>query len=155
MKIKRYSFNSAKQLISFITKFENDIKKEKLIDIYLHKSGMTDEPIVLVFEKISIIIEYYWLSDIDITIVETNDFYNDTSLNFIYKDIPESRNIKHHVQKIKKKSYTDVLLDKIVVKNDLPKTDCFTDITFCLSNKLNFSLCGGTKDDDGYMYIFL
>jgi hypothetical protein len=153
--MKRYKFTSAKQLISFMTKIENDIKREKLIDIYLNNTVMTDQPIVIVFEKTSIIIEYYWLSNIEITVVETDDFYNDTTLNFIYTDIPESKNITHSVQKIENKSYVDIFLKMIVVKNDLPKADCFSDVTFYLSNESNFSLCGGSKDDDGYMYIFL
>lgn len=164
---KKYNFTSAKELLRFIDKFHKTIMSKKLISIYSdipytpndtssyfhNNSNYTDSPIVLVFEQFSVIFEYYRESNIDITVVDTNNFYKDPSLNFLYKNIPESSKVSYSIQKIDDKYYSNIFINQIEVECNLEEDDCFSNITFHLSNKLSFSISGGTELDDGHMYI--
>lgn len=163
----KYNFTSAKELLRFIDKFYQTIRTKKLISIYsdipytpndtltyfCDNSNDTDSPIVLVFEQFSVIFEYYWEGNIDITVVDTNDFYKDPSLNFLYKNNQESSKVSYFIRKINDKLYSNILIEQIDLECNLEEDDSFSSIIFHLSNKLSFSISGSTELGDGYMHI--
>ena len=116
-------------------------------------SNDTDSSIVLAFEQFSVIFEYFWENNIDITVVNTYDFYKDPSLIFLYKNIPESSKVSYSIQKIDDKYYSNIFINQIEVECNLEEDDCFSNITFHFSNKLSFSISGSSEFNDGYMHI--
>lgn len=94
---KSFHFLEATPLLEFIEKNQNRIigKKITAVRSSCGMNGMTDEAIVLSFGNISIVFYYLFYSDLYIDIVNTIaiDIEQDPSLNFIYREIPDSRNM--------------------------------------------------------------
>ena len=94
--IKKYSFSDATSLANFIEEKKNFLVGQEIVHFYSGAGlgSMSESPAVFELENFSIVVHYFWLSDMVINITDTDTIKNDLSLNFLYAHIPGSRNLQ-------------------------------------------------------------
>ena len=90
---QEYSFTEATPLISFIHNHKNEIIGKDIGCFYSSSpfGNISDEPLVFEFDEFVIVLHYFYYSDLTVQIIKPDLFHSDETLNFLYKDIPESR----------------------------------------------------------------
>ena len=167
--IKKVTFLEAESLLRYIEENKDQIIGQKICNFYRDNllNSISDGPAVFEFEQFSLIIHYYWYSDLTIYVVEPEKVRNDLSLNFLYKDIPESRNVRHWVQPIEF-PYIGCRISSVEVERFSeqfeinPSTgetrpdggDYFSKITIHLDDGRKFYICAEDALFDGYMTIW-
>ncbi len=94
--IKSYDLPNADCLRSFIKKYKGSIVGKELTAYRCSTDeGITPDPLVLSFGELSFIVDYYYLNELSIRVLDTALVEEDPTLNILYSDIPESRNVHH------------------------------------------------------------
>ncbi len=128
---------------------------------------MSDSPVIFELDDYSLIMAYYWYSDLTIYLANTKVLKHDLSLNFLYKEIPGSRNLETWVwredipyigQKI-----TDICVKCFSGSFEInPSTgerrpdggDYFSIISFRLSSHDEIHVCAAPTTCDGYVEVW-
>ena len=162
----KYVFYNAKLLLSFLDQHRSKIVGQHIRHFY---SGApfgetSDVPVAFELDDFSIIISYYFYSDMTIYIIDTQMLKDDLSLNFLYKDVPESCKLEEWVREEEFPHVGQKILD-IRIKQfshefeTNPATgetrpdggDYFSVITVVLSNGEEFHICAADSICDGYI----
>lgn len=165
-----YSFEEATPFLSFIK-----ANKEKLIGKTLTEcwgngriGDLYDSPLVLVFEEFSVIVEYYFYSSITIWITDAESFHADTTLNFLYKNIPESCKLSYGIFPNESNPFlgckvTDIKLDRFSHSYEIDAStgecrpdggDYFSVISIDFDNGDTLHICGADALYDGYIEVW-
>lgn len=166
---KSFHFLEATPLLEFIEKNQNRIigKKITAVRSSCGMNGMTDEAIVLSFGNISIVFYYLFYSDLYIDIVNTIDIEQDPSLNFIYREIPDRRNVSFYCPPVEDCGLIGKTLENIDVirfhhkfetnastGETRPKGgDYFKDLLFWFEGDNLLNICAEDAISDGYISI--
>ena len=163
--LKKFNFLDATSFITFINNNKDKIVGQKICRYYSDGffGSFACGPVVFEFENFSVIIDYCFYSDIDIYVANKEMVINDNSLNFLYKDIPESRNLETWVHEDEEFPY----IERTIVDIDIsrfssefetnPSTgetrpeggDYFSTITVYLDNNEEFYICAASPICDG------
>ncbi len=94
--IGRYPLQDADSLRSFIERYQDSIVGHELTAYRCAvDEGITDEPMVLSFDRLSFVIEYYYDNELSIQVVDTALVKEDPTLHFLNRDLPGKRNVCH------------------------------------------------------------
>lgn len=163
--IKEYSFSDATSLTEFLEEKKKFLIGQEIVHFYSGAGlgSMSESPAVFELENFSIIIHYFWLSDIVINITDTEKIKNDLSLNFLYTHIPESRNLQTWVSEWDAAfvgcKIADISIDRFsdAFEGYEPRPsggDYFSTINVTLDNGNQLHLCAADALFDGYMYVW-
>ena len=163
---REYEFYNATPLLQFVNQYKNKIVGQHVLHFYSGEpfGQLSAGPIAFELDDFSIIVTYYFYSDIVIDIVDTQMLKDDLSLNFLYKDIPESRELTNWVRE-EEFPYSGQMISDILIKRFShefeinPSTgetrpdggDYFSVITIVLSNGEEFHICAAEPICDGYV----
>jgi len=167
---REFKFTEAAPLIQCIENNREKLIGQKIMHYY-HDSctGAGESPAVFVVGDVAIIVYYYWYSCMSIIVVDKESFLADTSLHFLYKDIPESRNVWHteyryddrvdfvgkRIKKISVERFSDAHETCQALGGVRPKGgDYFKTITVYLENGKKFYISGMSADYDGYVSVW-
>ena len=167
-----YEFKTWTDFSDFIKDNKDSIVGQRINGLYWNGGmgcGMSDGPIVFLLDKICICMEYYLLSDIVIYTFSQQQLNADMTLNFLYKDIPESRNVKHFVWldetlPLRGRKIKDISLCKFSHKFEInPSTgetrpdggDYFSTIVCNLDNGWKLCICAEAAIYDGYVDVWI
>ena len=169
MQITEFSFMEASPLLAFIEKHKEKIVGKEIKRFYSSSlfGGITDDPVVFEFDKFSLILHYFFYSDLTIQIVDPQLVHEDNSLNFLYRDIPESCNLRQYVDEIPFPYIGTKIVDITVqrfseefeINGATGETrpeggDYFKAITVHLEGGKQFHICGEDAIIDGYMVVW-
>lgn len=164
--MKEHRFTEAAPFLRYITQNKERIIGKRIVGYYSDAwfGSMAENPIVFEMEDYCIIVRYYWLSSVTLYIVDTDTFKNDMSLNFLYKDVPGSRNVTEWVYKCDApfigKKIVDIQVDRFSEGFEMnPATgelhpdggDYFSVITVFLDDGSCFHVCAADFIYDGYI----
>jgi hypothetical protein len=167
--LMKCTFIEASPLLEFINQYKDNIIGQRICNFYRdnYLGGVSDGPMVLEFEKFSLIIHYYWYSDLTLYAVAPEKIREDMSLNFLYRDIWESRNVCYWVQAMPfpyiGSSITAVEVERFSEEFEInPSTgetrpaggDYFSKITIHFENGGKFYFCAADSICDGYMEVW-
>ena len=170
-KMKReFKFTESSPLIQCIAQNKDKLIGKKIAHYYRDSYiGTGESPAVFIIDDMAIIIFYYWYSYMDVVVVNKENFLNDTSLKFLYKDIPKSRNVYYteycyddmvefvgkRIKKITVERFSDAHETCQFLGSARPKGgDYFKTITIQMSNGKEFHICGEDALIDGYMNVW-
>ena len=169
MLIKEFSFMEASPLLAFIEKCKDKIVGKEIKRFYSSSlfGGITDDPVVFEFDEFSLILHYFFYSDITIQIVAPQLVHEDNSLSFLYRGIPESCNLRQYVNETPF-PYIDVKIVDVTVQRFAEEFeingatgetrpeggDYFKVITVHLEGGRQFYICGEDAIVDGYMVVW-
>ena len=167
---KKFNFLDATSFITFIDDNKDKIIGQKICKYYSDGffGSFACGPVVFELENFSVIIRYSFYSDITIYVANKEMVINDNSLNFLYKDIPESRNLKTWVGEDEKFPYigrkiADIAIRRFSSKFEInPSTgetrpeggDYFSTITVYLDNNEEFYICAASPMCDGGIEVW-
>ena len=166
---KRFDFYNAEPLLKFISQNRDRIIGQHIRHFYssLPFGGMSNTPLAFELDDYCIIISYYFYSDMTLHVVGSKDLQNDLSLNFLYKDIPESRNLKQWVHEedfpFIGQAISNIRIHRFSHEFEInPSTgetrpdggDYFSVITVALSTGQEFNICAADTICDGYVEIW-
>ena len=167
---REFEFTEATPLIQWIESHKEKWIGQKIAHYYRdRRTGPGKAPAVFVVGEWAVIVELLWPSCLAVTIVDQESFLADTSLNFLYKDIPESRNVRFaefcfdDKTEFVGKRITNILVNRFSGEHEThpdlggvrPKGgDYFAAITVELSNGNSFSICAEDALFDGYMTVW-
>ena len=165
-----FEFTESTPLIQCIEQNKDKLIGKKISHYYRDSStGTGESPAVFIIDDMAIIVFYYWFSCMNVVVVDKESFLNDTSLNFLYKDIPESRNVCYteyrydnavnfvgkRIMKITVERFSDAHETCQSLGGVRPKGgDYFKTITIKMSNGKEFYICGEDALFDGYMNVW-
>lgn len=165
-----YSFEEATPFLSFIK-----ANKEKLIGKTLTEcwgngriGDLYDSPLVLVFKEFSVIVEYYFYSNITIWIIDTESFHADPSLHTMYKNLPEHYNVSYGIFSDDEFPFLNCKVEDISVKRfshsfEINAStgerrpdggDYFSVISIDFDNGYTLHICGADALYDGYIEVW-
>jgi len=164
---REFAFTEAGPLIECIKRHKEALIGQKILHYYRDSiTGTGESPAVFVVGDYAIIIYYYWYSTMNVVVVDKETFYKDTSLHFLYEDIPESSSVHHteyrlddyvdfvgkRIKRIEVERFSDAFEDCETIR---PKGgDYFKTITVFMSNGKHFHICGEDAMYDGYMNVY-
>lgn len=132
----------------------------------LLSGGETDCPIAFRLDDFCIVVEYYFISELGLYITDTDSLISDLSLNFLFKDIPESSALSYNLKKTEfpytDKEISDIQIERFSEEFEIdPSTgetcpdggDYFSTITVTFTDNERMHIHGGDADDDGYMFM--
>ena len=167
---KEFRFIEATPLIQTIAQYKDKLIGPKIMHYYRDsKTGAGESPAVFVVGDVAIIVYYYWYSCMNVTVVDKESFYADTSLHFLYKDIPASRNVWYTEYRYDDVEFVGKRIKNIKVErfSEAHETcqslgrarpdggDYFKTITVEMSNGKSFYICGEDALFDGYMDVWI
>ena len=167
---REFKFTEAAPLIQCIENNREKLIGQKIMHYYRDScTGAGESPAVFVVGDIAIIVYYYWYSCMSIVAVDKESFFADTTLHFLYKDIPESRNVWHteyryddHVDFVGKR-IKNISVERFSDAHETCQNlggarpeggDYFKTITVQMSNGKSFYICGEDALMDGYMDVW-
>ncbi len=172
--MKKFEFTEATPLIQFIEKHREKIIGQRIRGVYCNMyfnpemlDLSTDEPIAFLLDDYDIIIKYLFLSNMTVYVAESGSVKKDASLNFLYKDVPGSQNVRHYLNEetfpyagCKIQDITVMPFSKAFEIN--PSTgemrpdggDYFSRITIHLDNGERLFLCAAPSICDGYLDVW-
>ncbi len=167
---KKFEFVDAKSFLAFLDENMDKIIGQKICRYYSDGffGSFACGPVVFELENISIIIRYSFYSDITLYIVDKEMVINDRSLNFLYRDIPESRKLETWVWEDEKFPFIGNTIEDIDVMRFLsefeinPSTgetrpaggDYFSKITVYLEGDKKFYICAASPMCDGGIEVW-
>lgn len=168
---REFRFTEANPLIQCLEENKEKLIGQKILHYYRDSiTGTGESPAVFVIGDYAMIIYYYWYSIMDVVIVDKESFYADTTLNFLYKDIPESRNVWHteycldnyvdfvgkRIKRIDVERFSEAHETWQGIGGMRPKGgDYFKTITVHMTNGKHFHICGEDALYDGYMSLWV
>jgi len=165
----KYSFCEAEPFLCFLEENKQHIAGQKICNFYSGAGwgGLSESPLVIELEQFSIIIHYFFYSDIHIHVVDKETVQQDRSLNFLWRDIPESRNVTEWVRPIDCPYIGSVIVGIKVERFSTafeinPSTgetrpdggDYFSTITVLLDDGGAFYICAADAVCDGYVEVW-
>ncbi len=166
---KAYEFYNAEPLLSFINQNRDRLIGQHIRHFYSSApfGEMADTPLAFELDDYSIIVSYYFYSDMRLYAVGSEDLQNDLSLNFLYKDIPGSGNLENWVHEEEfpfiGQVISDIRIHRFSHEFEInPSTgetrpdggDYFSVITIVLSSGKEFNICAADTICDGYVEIW-
>ena len=167
--IKTFSCTEAAPLIDFIEKHKSSLVGKSIHAFYSSNlfGDITDEPLAFEFDDFVLVLHYFFYSDITIQAIEPDLFHSDESLNFLYKDIEWSRNVRHYIQKIdfpyNNAKIVDISVERFSEEFEINGAtgetrpnggDYFRTITVHLENGQQFHICALDAMADGYVRVW-
>lgn len=172
--MKEYTFREATSLLDFLERSRDKIIGQHIngfySDVPVEPFGMVSTSSAFVFEldNYSIILLYFWYSDLNLYVVNTQELKKDLSLNFLFKDIPYSRNLTYYVNRqdfpfaeghvindIQKKRFSDEIGTNPSTGETRPAGgDYFSTIEVFLDNGEVIHICAENAYEDGYMLMW-
>lgn len=167
--IQRFTFVEAGPLLQFIRKNRTKIVGQHIRGFYSAApfGSISSSPVVFELDDYCLIMAYYWYSDLTVYIVNAKVLKRDLSLNFLYKEIPESRNLTNWVWKEDipyiGQEITDICVKCFSRSFEInPSTgerrpdggDYFSVITFMLSDNDEIHICAAPPTCDGYVEVW-
>ena len=164
-----FEFYNAEPLLSFIKQHRDRIIGQHIRHFYSSAlfGGITDTPIAFELDNYSVIISYFFYSDMDLYVVDSQSLRNDLSLNFLYRDTPGSRNVRYSISENEfpyiGEAITDIRINRFSHEFEInPSTgetrpdggDYFSVITIVLSSGQEFNICAADTFFDGYVEIW-
>ena len=164
-----FEFNNAEPLLAFLKQYKDRIIGQHIRRFYssVPFGQMSETPLAFELDDYSIVISYNFLSTLEFYVTDSRSLRNDLSLNFLYRDIPESRNVR---QWISEEAFpyighaiTEIRIDRFSHGFEInPSTeetrpdggDYFSTITVLLSSGQAFSICAEDAVFDGYVRIW-
>lgn len=166
---KEYTFTEATPFLKFLEEHRNEIIGQRMKSFYLgsyYEDSRaclgTDNPIVVELEKFSIAIQFFWLSDITLTVFDTEMLKNDRDLRFLYANTPYSKETRFPVEEIatscKGERIKNISIERFThafegIEEHPEGGDYFSTITVTTENDLTFDISGGDAFDDGYIHV--
>lgn len=167
--VHTFTFTEASPFISFIENHKNCIVGKCIKAFYsLNPFGQcTDEPLAFEFGSFVLLLHYYYYSNLTVNIIDSALFHSDETLHFLYRDIPESRNVHHYIKKrdfpyIDQK-IADIAVEQLSEAFEINAAtgqtrpdggDYFRKITVQLENGKCFYICAADAEFDGYLEIW-
>jgi len=167
---REFAFTEATPLLQAIENNKENLIGQKVMHYYRDScTGSGESPAVFIVGDSAIIVYYFWYSCMNVTVVDKEHFFADTSLHFLYKDIPESRNVSYteyrydnevdfvgkRIKKISVERFSDAHETCQLLGGTRPKGgDYFKTITVHMSNGKAFYICGEDALCDGYMDVW-
>ncbi|MDO4983787.1 MAG: hypothetical protein Q4E35_09580 [Eubacteriales bacterium] len=167
--IKKYEFCNAKPLLLFLTQQRDKLIGQHIKNFYSSApfGVMSDTDIAFELDDYSIVISYFFYSDLTLYIVDSQTLKDNLSLNFLYKDVPESRNLVQWISEEEfpfiGKEISDITIKRFSHEFEInPATgetrpnggDYFSVITVILSDGQEFHICAADTICDGYVKIW-
>lgn len=164
-----YSFMEATPLIGFIEERKKDIIGKPIVKYYsLTLYGcMSDEPVAFEFEDLTIVLFYFIYSNLTLRILDPHLLHANPDLNFLYKDVPESRNVRHYLEEREFPfvgcKVADITIERFSEEFEINGTtgetrpdggDYFKAITVHMENGSRFYICGRAAMYDGYLDVW-
>ena len=164
-----FEFYNAEPLLAFIKQNRDRIIGQHIRHFYSSApfGEMSDTPLAFELDDYSIVLSYYFYSAMDLYVVDSQSLRKDLSLNFLYRDIPESRNLRYRISEVEfpyiGQAITDIRLVRFSHEFEInPSTgetrpdggDYFSVITIVLSSSQEFNICAATTICDGYIEIW-
>ena len=166
---KHFKFDTAEPLLRFL--YQN---KERIIGQHIRRfysstafGEMSATPLAFELDDYSIVISYYFCSSMNLYVVDSDSLKNDLSLNFLYQDKPESRNLRQWISEAKfpylGQAVEDICISRFSHEFEInPSTretrpdggDYFSAITVVLSSGREFNICAADSICDGYIEIW-
>ena len=167
---REFEFTESAPLIRCIEQNKDKLIGKKISHYYRDScTGIGASPAVFIIDDMAIVIFYYWYSCMDVVVVDKESFLADTTLHFLYKDIPESRNVYYteyryddmvdfvgkRIKRITVERFSDAHETCQFLGGVRPKGgDYFKTITIKMSNGKEFYICGEDALFDGYMNVW-
>ncbi len=166
---REFNFYNAEPLISFIAQHKDRITGQRIRNFYSSApfGEWSETPVAFELDDYSVVIDYLCYSDMTLYIVESQELKNDLSLNFLYRDVPESRNVRLWVKNVDFPFIGDAISDIHVKRFSHefeinPSTgetrpnggDYFSVITVFLSSGQEFCVCAVDSFFDGYIQVW-
>ena len=164
--LKTYSFIEASPFLAFLDQNKEKILGERIVKYYscVPFDGLSESPLVFELENFSIIVQYFFLSNLTITLADVNTVRNDLSLNFMYREEPWSKNCEDWVHEENApflgKKIADIEVERFSESFEInPSTgesrprggDYFSVITVILDDGDYFKICAAPTICDGYI----
>lgn len=164
-----FEYTEAKPLMECIEQYKDKLIGQRIKHYYRdNRTGTGEAPAVFIVGDMAIIVSYFRYSWISVTVVDKEDFDADSSLNFLYKDVPESRNLRYDEYQYDDMGFINGSIKNITVErfSDEHEThpslggvrpkggDYFGTITVQMSNGKEFCICGEDALLDGYMNVW-
>lgn len=164
-----FEFTEAEPLVECIEKYKDKLAGRQITHYYRDRqTGKGVSPAVFVVGDMAITVSYMWYSWLTVTVVDKERFFADTSLNFLYKDIPGSSNVWYDEYPFDDMGFIGGQIKDIIVRRFSDKHmthpslgrvrpeggDYFSKITVQMSNGKDFYICGADAIFDGYMDVW-
>lgn len=166
---KKFEFMDATSFLGFLDKNKDKIIGQKICRYYSDGAfgGFACGPVVFELENFSIIVRYSFYSDITIYIVDKEMVRMDRSLNFLYRDIPETCKLETWVWE-EEFPYIGSAIEDIDVMRFSQKfeinpstgetrpegVDYFSKITIYLDDDKEFYICAAPPMCDGGINVW-
>ena len=164
-----FEFYCAEPLLSFINQYRDRIIGQRIRRFYSSSpfGEMAETPVAFTLDDYSIVISYYFHSDMTVYVVDSQALENDLSLNFLFSDIPESRNVRQWIHEEEfpfiGQTISDIRVERFSHGFEInPSTgearpdggDYFSVITVVLSSGDLFHICAADTIFDGYIEVW-
>ncbi len=148
-----YNLCDVEKLQLFINKYKDAIVGQELSAYRCYNdNGSGPEPLVLSFGKLSFIIQYYYFDELSIMVFDTEYLEKDPSLNILFRDIPESRNVCMFGPECLSYPFLGLTVEDISYK--VIEEKYFNDIEFHFSGNKALSICPDSNwGRQGFMTI--
>ena len=165
---QEFSFTEASALIQTIEKNKSRLIDREISHYYRDiETDSSDSPAVFIVGDIAIIVFWFLQSCMNVAIADKESFFADTSLNFLFKDIPESRNLQYPLHCCDSVDFVGKKIESIDVEcfskahetceipgGERPDGgDYFSSITVKLTDGSSFYFYGEEAEADGYMSV--
>ena len=138
---KKFTFTDATSFLAFLDANIDHVIGQKICRYY--SDGFFNDfacgPVVFELERFSVIIRYSFYSDITIYIADKEMVAGDRSLNFLYRDIPESCELETWVHEDEEFPYIGNVIEDIEVQ--------------CFSHEFEINPSTGETRPDGGDYF--
>ena len=166
---KTFEFYHAEPLLAFINQNRDRFIGQHIKHFYSSApfGEMADTPLAFELDDYCVIVSYYFYSDMTLYVVSTEDLKNDLSLNFLFRDIPESSKLELWVHEEEFPFIGHVISDihirrfshEFEINPSTGETrpdggDYFSVITIVLSSGQEFNICAAATFCDGYIEIW-
>ena len=164
--VRKFSFMEAAPLIDFIEKHKERIIGKSIVGFFSTVSfgSYSDEPLAFEFGEFVLVLHYFFYSDLTMHIIPPEQFHSDETLNFLYENIPGSRNLCHYIRKNKFPyagcKIVDVSVERFSHEFEINAStgetrpdggDYFKTITVHLEGGKCFHICALDAEADGYV----
>jgi len=166
--IMDFDFKLATPLLEFIEKYKDKLIGQTVTSYYRDiYTGASEQPAVFVLNDYALVIHYFWLSWMEVNVVDKDSFFADTTLNFLYRHTPGSRKLWFDILPLNDADFvgekiTDITVNRFSFEHETHPAlggirkqggDYFGEITVHLTNEKSFSFCGEDAIFDGYMDV--